>query len=293
MMKQLAMMMTCMLIGSAPLVALADDVIASAGQATVTQSDITTQMKALEPEVRTRLAADTAAMDQLVRASLAQKAVLAEAKAKDWGKQPKVQAAIEQAQRDIIARSYLASISEPPADYPADAELQHAYDQNPAAFTMPRALHVAQIYLAVPANADAAAVEKARKQAEALASRARTGDFAALAKSNSQDKASAAKGGDLGFVPEPVMLPAVRDAAAALKPGQVSAPIRTPAGFHVVKLIDVRPASQRQFADVKEQIRVALRAQRTRENSQAYLDKLAGSAPIDEGALKKALAAVQ
>ena len=184
-------------------------------------------------------------------------------------------------------------MSAPPADYPSDAEIQSTYDRNRAAFTAPRALHVAQIYLAVPPNADAATVDKARKQAADLANRARGGDFAALAKANSQDKASAANGGDLGYVPDALMLPAVRQAADALKPGQVSAPVQTPTGFHVVKLIDVRAAAPRPLADVKDQVRATLRAQRTQQNAQAYLAKLAANAPINEDALKKALASAR
>ena len=89
------------------------------------------------------------------------------------GTQAQVQAAVEQARREIVVRSYLASVNAPPADYPSDAELQSAYDKNRAAFTAPRALHVAQIYIAVPPNADAATLDKARKQAADLASRAR------------------------------------------------------------------------------------------------------------------------
>ncbi|MBN3793259.1 peptidylprolyl isomerase, partial [Burkholderia sp. Ac-20353] len=282
--KKLAMIVGSLML-SAPLVAAAqDDVIANAAQASVTQSDIATLLKSIGEEGRTRLAADPAAMDQVVRATLAQKAVLAEAKQKGWDKQADVQSAIEQARREIIVRSYLTSVNAPPADYPSDAEIQAVYEQNRDAFTVPRALHVAQIYLAVAPNADAASVDKVRKQAADLASRARTGDFAALAKANSQDKASAANGGDMGFVPEPMLLPAVRQAADALKPGQVSAPIQTPTGFHVVRLIEARAAAVRPLADVKERVRATMRAQRTQQGVQASLVKFGGNAPINEDA---------
>ncbi|WP_415869608.1 peptidylprolyl isomerase [Burkholderia ubonensis] len=277
---------------SVPLMAAAqDDVIANAAQASVTQSDIATLLKAAGMETRVRLAADPAAMDQVVRATLAQKVVLAEAMAKGWDKQADVQAAIEQAQRDLIVRSYLASVNAPPADYPSDAEMQSVYEKNRAVFTVPRALRVAQIYVAVAPDADAAAVDKARKQAADLASRARGGDFAALAKAHSQDAMGAANGGDMGFVSETMLLPAVRQAVDALKPGQVSAPIRTATGFHVIKLIGTRPAVPRPLADVKESLRATLRAQRTQQNAQAYLAKLGGDAPINADALKRALAA--
>ncbi|WP_233834883.1 peptidylprolyl isomerase [Paraburkholderia sp. ZP32-5] len=280
------------LLACAPLVAFSqDDVIARAGDASVTQSDVETLLKGVDP--RARQAADAAAMDGLVRAALAQKIVLAQAKQKGWDKQPQVQAQIEQAQREIIERSYLASVNTPDAAYPSDAEIQAAYDGNPRAFTVPASLHLAQIYLELPPNADAATVAKLHKQADDLAVRARKGDFAALAKANSQDKTSAANGGDMGFMPEAVLLPAVRQAAATLKPGEVSAPIQTPTGFHVVKLIDTKAATVRPLPEVKEQIRAMLRTQRTQQNAQAYLAKLTDKAPINEDALKKAVASTQ
>ncbi|WQD79964.1 peptidyl-prolyl cis-trans isomerase [Paraburkholderia kururiensis] len=304
-MKKLAMLAAMVLFGT-PLVVLAgNDVVANAAQASVTQDDIETLVKSLSPEGRTRLAADPAAMDRLVHSTLEQKAVLAEAKAKGWDTQPQVQAAIEAARREVIVRTYLASVNAPPSDYPSDADLEAAYNEHQNAFAVPRALHLAQIYIAVPPNADQATLDKAGKQAAHLAELARSGakagtsggtknnDFASLAKANSQDKASADRGGDMGFVPETMLLPAVRDAANALTPGQVSAPVRTQTGFHVLKLIDTRPAGVRPFAEVKEQLRTLLRAQRTQQNVQAYLTKLAGNAPINEDALKKALAAVQ
>lgn len=304
-MKKLAMLAAMVLFGT-PLVALAgNDVVANAAQISVTQDDVETLVKSLSPEGRTRLAADPAAMDRLVRSTLEQKAVLAEAKAKGWETQPQVQAAIDAARRDVIVRTYLASVNAPPSDYPSDTDLQAAYNEHQNAFAVPRALHLAQIYIAVPPNADQATIDKAGKEAARLAglAKGRSGngtsgsvknnDFASLAKANSEGKTSAANGGDMGFVPETMLLPAVRDAANALKPGEVSAPVRTQTGFHVLKLIDTRPAGVRPFAEVKEQLRALLRAQRTQQNVQAYLTKLAGNAPINEDALKKALAAVQ
>nr|WP_240324618.1 peptidylprolyl isomerase [Trinickia diaoshuihuensis] len=292
-MKNLAVIVSSLMLGMPLAAAAQDDVIANAGQASVTRSDIATLLKSIGDEGRTRLVADPAALERIVRAALAQKAVYAEANAKGWDKQAAVQTAIEQARREIIVRSYLAAVNAPPADYPSDAQIQETYDQNRAAFTAPRALHIAQIYVAVAPNADAATIEKARKQAADLASRARNGDFAALAKANSDDKASAANGGDMGFVPEAMLLPAVREVADALKPGQVSEPVQTPAGFHVVRLIDVRAAAPRPLAEVKDRIREMLRTQRTQQGIQAYLAKLGGNAPINEDALRKVLAAAQ
>lgn len=283
---------------SAPLLASAQSaIVASAGQTSVTQAQMTTLLKSLDTATRERLAADPASLDQLVRARLAQSVVVAEVKAKGWDQQPEVRQMVEQAERDALMRSYLASIAAPAADYPSDAEIQAAYDQNRAVFTTPRALHFAQIYVAVAPGADAATRAKARKQADDFTRQARASgaDFAALAAANSQDKPSASQGGDMGFVPESVLLPEIRKAAESMKPGDVSAPIETTAGFHVVKLVDTRAAGVRPLAEVKDQLRAMLRRQRTQQNVQAYLAKQVGpgTVAINEDALKKALTAAQ
>jgi parvulin-like peptidyl-prolyl isomerase len=272
-------------------------VVAHAGQASVTQADVTGILKSLNPSVRVQLAADPAKLDQVVRSRLAVSAVLAEANAKGWDKQPQVQAMIDEARREVVMRSYLASVSAPPADYPSDADIQAAYNQNQAAFAVPRALRVSQIYIAVAPNADAATLDQARKQASDLAHQARASgaDFAALAQANSQDKASAARGGDMGFLPDNALVPEIRKAADGMKPGDVAGPIQTPAGFHVIKLTDTHAAGVRTLADVKEQIRAQLKQMRAQQNAQAYMAKLVGpsAVTIDEAAMSKAVSAAQ
>jgi len=272
-------------------------VVAHAGQASVTQADVTAMLKSLNPSVRVQLAADPAKLDQVVRSRLAVAAVLAEANAKGWDKQPQVQAMIDEARRDVVMRSYLASVSMPPADYPSDADIQAAYDQNQAAFAVPRALRISQIYIAVAPNADASTLDKARKQATDLAHQARASgaDFAALAQANSQDKPSATRGGDLGFLPDNAIVPEIRKAADGMKPGDVAGPIQTSAGFHVIKLTDTHAAGVRALADVKEQIRAQLKQQRAQQNAQAYMAKLVGpsAVTIDEAAMSKAVSAAQ
>ncbi|KLU24853.1 peptidylprolyl isomerase [Caballeronia mineralivorans PML1(12)] len=296
-MKTVALVLSGLMV-CAPLVAWAQDgVIASAGGASVTQSDITNLLKSLDADTRARLAADPARLDQLVRARLAQAAVLTEAKAKGWDKQPQVKQLVEQAQRDAVARSYLASLSAPPADFPSDADMQAAYDQNRSIFTVPGSLHLAQIFVAASQGADKAALDQARKQAADLARQAHASgaDFAAIAKASSQDKASGQNGGDMGFVPDTVLLAEVRKVADGMTLGEVSQPIETSAGFHVIKLIEKRPANVRPFAQVKEQIRTTLRQQRAQQNAQEYLAKAVGpnTVAINEDALKKALSEAQ
>jgi parvulin-like peptidyl-prolyl isomerase len=294
--KKFAMVMSGAMLALSCAAHAQGDVIARAGDTSVTQADMTAFLQALSPDVRTRLAADPAKLDQLVRAKLATSAVLAEAHAKGWDKQAQVTALIDEARRDVILRSYLASVSAPPADYPSDADIQAAYDHNSTLFMQPHAVRLSQIYIATPAGADAATLDKARKRAADLARQARASgaDFAALAKANSQETQSAANGGDMGFVPDGLLMPEIRKTIEGMKTGDIAGPVQTTSGFHVIKLTDTRAQSVRPLADVKEQLRAQLRQQREAQNAQAYMAKLAGpsAAPIDEDALKKALAAV-
>jgi parvulin-like peptidyl-prolyl isomerase len=268
-----------------------DDVVARAGDVKLTRADVSALLAALGPDAQARLAAEPALLTPLVRARLAEQVLVSEAKARDWDRQGKVRTLIEAAQREAIFRSYLASVSAPPADYPSEAELQAAYDANRALFATPRALHVAQIYLVAPADADPATLAKARKQAADLLRRARApgADFSALARTASQDTTSAAQGGDLGFTDENRLVPEIRQALATLKPGEISEPVRTGTGLHLVKLIEARPAGTRPFAEVRDQLRASLRAAKEQQNAQAYLAKRVApdAATIDEQALKQ------
>lgn len=86
-----------------------------------------------------------------------------------------------------------------------------------------------------------------KTQADALAIEAQLrkgADFAALAKANSQDPGSKDKGGELGWFGPGQMVPAFQKAAFALKPGQISAPVQTPFGWHVIQTEEVKPLTK-------------------------------------------------
>ena len=103
-----------------------------------------------------------------------------------------------------------------------------------------RAYHVAHILIAVPEAASPEQIAAARREAEAVAARARAGeDFAALAAAHS-DGQKALEGGDLGWRRADELPSVFADVVPRLKPGEVSEVIRSPSGFHIVKLLEVR-----------------------------------------------------
>lgn len=117
------------------------------------------------------------------------------------------------------------------------------------------------ILIRVDSGAPEAAVAAARAKADQLLAQVRKApaDFAKLAKDNSQDPGSAAKGGDLDWFGRGAMVKAFEDAAFALKDGQVSDVVRSDFGFHVIRVTGVRPEHVKPFEEVKAEILAELK----------------------------------
>ncbi len=144
-----------------------------------------------------------------------------------------------------------------------EEEARRYYDDNPGRFGRPEERRVSHILIELPADAGEEAVDAAREEAAALVEQARGGaDFAELAKMHSDDSGSAANGGDLGVLSSGAMVKPFEDAAFALESaGDVSEPVRSRFGFHVIKLTELREPSISPFEEVREVIEAQLRRQ--------------------------------
>jgi len=259
----------------------ADKPVASLGQVSVPQTELERMLQALPQDERTAVKNDRSGLENWLRQRVTSEAVLREARSKGWADRPEIKARVDAAVKEItnrlVATSFLESMTQVPADYPSDADIKAAYEQNKGAYNLPAAYRVAQIYLPTPAN-DATGNKKVAEKAKRLAVQARTGDFAALAKTESQEQSSAARGGEVGTLALTDMLPEVREAVAKLKTGQVSEPVQAAAGIHIVKLLEAQPARTATLEEMKPRLQAALRQQRQQQLVQAYL---AGLAPAD------------
>ncbi len=188
----------------------------------------------------------------------------------------------------------------------SDAQVQERYEQQKAQYLSPERLRVAYVELALdrlpPAPAPEAEVLKviyeadkaarfstveerrarhilvnfgadkteARKRIEGLAGKVAQGaDFASLATSQSDDPGSKAQGGDLGWVRRGQMLEKFEQALFALATGEVSGPVETEFGWHLIKLEEVKPARTRPFEDAEVQAEL-LAAYRQRDAERRY-----------------------
>lgn len=108
--------------------------------------------------------------------------------------------------------------------------------------------------------------DAAKKKIEEIKARIDAGeDFAALAKEFSQDPGSAANGGDLGYAGQGVYDPAFEEALYALKPDQVSQPVHTAFGWHLIKLLGVQGAEVPSFDSLKEKLARDYKAQQVEQ----------------------------
>jgi peptidyl-prolyl cis-trans isomerase D len=139
----------------------------------------------------------------------------------------------------------------------SDEDLQRAYQKEIANLAEQR--QAGHILLEV---SDKLTDDQAKAQLVSLKQRLDQGeDFAALATEFSKDPGSATKGGDLGFAAPGVYDAAFEEALYALKPGEVSAPVRSQFGWHLIKLLGVQAPQVPSFASLKDKLVNDLKAQ--------------------------------
>jgi parvulin-like peptidyl-prolyl isomerase len=270
-------------------------VVAKLGTITLGTAEVQRLYKDLPDGDRAAVQSNRTAAENWLRGRLTAEALLREARSKGWADKPEIKARVADAMREITARivntAYLESVSQIPADYPSEAETKAAYDQAKGNFNLPAIYHVAQIFVKAPSN-DKAAVTAGREKAKKLAKQAKQGDFAAIARANSEDPKSAERGGDVGSLPLASLLPEMQDTVAKMKKDQVSEPMQAASGFHIVKVLDIQPPRAATYGEVKQRLQALLRQQRQQQAAQTYLASLApaGSITIDNAALDAALA---
>ncbi|MDI1244366.1 MAG: peptidylprolyl isomerase, partial [Rhodoferax sp.] len=144
-----------------------------------------------------------------------------------------------------------------------EAELKAYYEQNALRLSGVEERRASHILINSPKDAATAERQKAKLKAEELLKtvRANPSVFADVAKKNSQDPGSAAKGGDLAFFARGAMVKPFEDAAFAMKKGTISDVVESDFGFHIIQLTDIKLPLQRSFDELKAGIEADLKGQ--------------------------------
>ena len=168
----------------------------------------------------------------------------------------------------LVAKDFKPTLS--------DAEVEKYYTEHIKEFETPRELQARHALVRVGETGGSEAEDRAREKIAALIKRARAGeDFGKLAREISEDPGSKDKGGDLGWVSPGMMVPQFEQALFALKKGEVSPePVRTPFGFHAIKVTDAREASRKPMKAVASQIRDRLAAEAADRAAKAKAEEI-------------------
>ena len=143
-------------------------------------------------------------------------------------------------------------------------EIQDTYEQRRAQYEVAEQRQASHILIALKQGANDAEKAKARVRAEELLAQVRKSpaSFADIAKKNSDDPGSAEKGGDVGLFSRGLVAKAFEDAAFAMKVSDISGPVESEFGFHIIRLTAVVPGKIKPLADVRADIEKDLLKQR-------------------------------
>jgi peptidyl-prolyl cis-trans isomerase D len=177
-----------------------------------------------------------------------------------------------------------------PTGPPTDEELRSAYERQQDRFSAAEQRRSRHILVAVDQDTDDAA---AARRAAALKARLDGGeDFAAVARAASDDTGSAQAGGDLGWAGRGTYDAAFEEALFGLQVGQVSPPVKTSFGYHIIELAEVRSGGQRSFEEAREELARELTASGAQDRFFAATEKMDDAALENPGSLAAVAAAV-
>ena len=176
----------------------------------------------------------------------------------------------------------------------SDADVKSDYDAHASEFTRPEQRRMRHILFKFPADASEADKASVRDKAAAVLARAQKGeDFAVLARTMSEDTASAAQGGEQGWFGRGSMVKSLEDAAFATAPGQFAPIIEASYGVHIIQVEEAREAGTTPFEEAKANIRRRLELQKAQVLATAEAQRLAADlkkpADLDAVAAKSGL----
>jgi peptidyl-prolyl cis-trans isomerase C len=248
-----------------------DPVVAKVNGVEVHQSDLAVaedeagQIPPMSPEAK---------QDYLVQFVADMILVSKAAEDKKFGDAADFKRKLEFARKKLLMEGLLQSVGKQAL---TDEAMHQVYDEAVKQISDEKEVHARHILFRAPAGDDKAAKE-AEDRVKAVIVRLKKGeDFAKVAGEVTEDPSGKANGGDLGYFTKEQMVPEFSDAAFKLEAGQISEPVKTQFGWHVIKVEEKRTKPAPKFEDVKPQIENFV----TRKAQAELVTKLRADAKIE------------
>ncbi len=252
--------------------AAGDKIVISVGDERITAAELDEMLRVMPSQYRAYYSGPGRSL--LPQYIVQMKILSAEAIKRNLQATPGIQTAIELARESILANAAREAIEQ--SLTVSDQQLEALYESRKAEFEEARIRRILiQTTNAVLKSTESphppVPPEEARKKLEALRKQILAGaDFTQLARADSDDQATAAAGGDMGFVTRQNLLPPIAQAAFSLKPGEVSEVILTPYGYELIQVEERRTTP---LAEVKERLEAELRQSEFEKEYQELVKK--------------------
>lgn len=163
----------------------------------------------------------------------------------------------------------------------SDSEMKDYYDSRSHFFKNPEQVRASHILVKAEANATEAQKKAAGKKIKEIQLKLKNGDdFAEVAKADSEGP-SAGKGGDLGYFRRGQMVKPFEEKAFSMNPRQVSDPVETKFGYHLILVTDKKPESTIPYEDVKDKLKQYMLRQKVQEQVNAYIKVIKEKAKVE------------
>lgn len=250
------------------------------GPIVVDRTDFDAILLRIPEEYRAEVRMSPERVSTLIDSVYVQRVLAAKARDDGMDKDPAVQKRMQQAQEQVLAEMYRQKVEK---DTPTPATFeQHAreiYATDKAKFTVPEQFEVQQVLIGLKGRTREQALERARKvYQEATGGK---DEFLAYAlKYSDEEQQRDRMRGELGWVLADRLVKPVRDALAHMKKGEISQPVESEYGFHVLKLIGREPARIPSFDEVKPKLIAAERERLKKARVEAMLEKVRSSPTV-------------
>ncbi len=214
--------------------------LAKIGTKAITDADLKALVGQVSPGQQAQINGDPDIKSRMVDNLVVEELFVQEAEKTGVSKDKEFVAGLERARRQLLAQKYLQKSVQPKI---TDANVKKYFESNKTKYSQ-NEVHAQHVLLKEEAEAKEV-LEKAKKG----------DDFEVLAKKYSKDPSAAQNGGDLGFFTRARMVPQFADKAFAMKKGEISEPVKSPFGYHIIKVIDTREGKPVKFEDIKEQVK--------------------------------------
>ncbi len=239
----------------------ADPVVAEIGKEKITLEQFQEELTRLPPNLR-RMTSNKKVLREFLDQLATTRLLYQEGVAKGLLEDPQVKRQLEETTRKVVLGTLLQREIESRIKPPTETEIKEYYKKHISEFHQEKQVRASHILV------------KDKATAEKLEAELKNGaDFATLARKNSTCP-SASQGGDLGFFTRERMVKEFSDAAFALKPGEISAPVKTKYGYHIIKVSEVKAASAKPLAEVKAAIRSRLTQEQKAKIFERYINSL-------------------